>query len=850
MIRNVGLLIGRSSLYLALAVLPAIALVAGETTIAIAPGEPPAPPLPANDSGKAGFLVSPPVVMLQGNFDRVQLVVTERDAAGHVHATSRDLTRSASFTTDNAKIASVDTAGQVVARSNGQAMLRVQVGAKVWQVPVVVRSVKAQPEIDFHLQVAPILSKAGCNMGACHAAQHGQGGLKLSVFGFAPGDDWSAMVRDRWQRRVSFLRPEDSLILRKPTMQVPHGGGRRLVADSLDYQVLKAWIAADAPGPSDKSPRVTKIKVTPWQRVGAVGLEQQLRVEAMLTGGTTRDVTHWAKFDTMDDAVLEVTERGQVRVIGKGQANVLVRYEGQAEIATFVIPYSGESALPGWESNNFVDELAAAKFRELGIQPAPLSSDATFMRRAYLDATGTTPRSEEVLQFIASDDPQKREKLVDRLLGLTGDPALDIYNDKYAAYWTLKWSDLLRNNSNSVGEQGMWALHNWIREAFRVNKPFDEFVTELVTAKGSIYSNGPANYFRIHRNSTELTEATAQIFLGVRMECAKCHHHPFEKYSQADYYGLAAFFSRVGTKNSEEFGLFGREQIVLVKSSGEVSHPKTRQVMPPTPLGEEPTDHPLDRRVALAEWLTSAENQLFARAMVNRYVSYLLGRGLVEPVDDMRETNPPSNEALMDALAKHLVASEFDLKQLLRTIMVSRLYQLQSVPTETSSPDGRYYSFYQVKRLAAEPLLDAIDAATGTQTKFQNLPPGTKAIELPDAEYPNYFLNTFAKPRRVSVCECERSPDENLAQALHTLNGDLLMGKIADASGRVASLLKAKKTHEQIVRELYLCTLCRRPTEAELAASDEFLKLSGSPQECYEDLLWALINSKQFLFVH
>ena len=355
----------------------------------------------------------------------------------------------------------------------------------------------------------------------------------------------------------------------------------------------------------------------------------------------------------MDEALLEVDENGYVSSIAAGQAAIMARFEGQAAISLFVMPYRESIELAGWTNNNFVDELAVKKFRELGIEPSPLSDDATFLRRAYLDATGTLPTVEQTKAFLASEAADKREQLIDELLGLTGDPERDIHNDDYAAYWTLKWSDLIRNtsNGNSV-EQAMWAMHNWMKESFRVNRPFDQFVREMVTAKGSIYSNGPANYFRIFRSSTDLTEATAQLFLGVRLECAKCHHHPFEKYGQEDYYGFAAFFARVGTKNSEEFGpVRPRVRRHRQDISGEVSHPKTRQRMEPTPLEGEPRNHDLDRRIALADWLASTDNEYFAKNIVNRYVGYLLGRGLVEPIDDLRSTNPPTNPELMDALA-------------------------------------------------------------------------------------------------------------------------------------------------------------------------------------------------------
>jgi len=669
------------------------------------------------------------------------------------------------------------------------------------------------------------------------------------VFGFEPDKDRQAMVRDSLARRVDFVEPEKSLLLLKPTMQTPHGGGKRIGKGSVEYQVLFAWIAGGAPAPAKEEPEVARLHIFPTRRVGQVGMSQQLRVEAEYTDGRRRDVTAWAKFDSLDDGVLSVTPTGRVTTVGKGQAPMMIRYEGQAEISLFVVPYSDNVELTGWQNQNFVDELAAAKFRELGIEPSPLCDDATFVRRAFLDAIGTLPTPDETRAFLQATVGDKRTKLVDRLLGLTGDPALDTYNDAYAAWWSLKWSDLLRNNSDDLGEQGMWAMHNWIRESLRTNKPLDRFVRELITARGSIYTTGPANYFRIHKDSSMLAEATAQIFLGVRLECAKCHHHPFEKYSQDDYYGMAAFFARTGTKNSEEFGLFGREQAVIVRDSGDVRHPRTNQVLSPKPLEGSAAEHPLDRRIPLADWLTAKDNPQFARSIANRYAGFLLGRGLVEPVDDMRSTNPASNPPLLDALAKHFADGNYDLKQLVRAIMTSRLYQLDSQPTPANAADSKFFSHYQVKRLAAEPLIDAIDAVTGVQTKYPNLPLGTRAIELPDNEYPDYFLNTFAKPKRVSVCECERMPDPTLAQALHTLNGDGLVLKIRDAKSRVSQLLAAKKEHDEIVGELYLAALCREPTDAERQASRELLPEASSPAEHYQDLLWALLNSKQFLFV-
>ncbi len=809
---------------------------------------------PAKAADPAGFLVTPAEVRLSGNLARAQFVVTRADAGGQIGERSEDLTHGAVFQSSDANVVAVDARGQLLAKANGSAKVSVKVGDVMKEVAVTVEKVEPIAKVGYVEQIAPILNKAGCSMGACHAAQYGQGGFKLSVFGSELDQDREAIVRDRAQRRLSLVEPGESLFLKKPTMQLPHGGGKRLAANSVDYELLKAWIANGAPAPDAKAPLVTKVSVFPAKRVGVVGLKQQLRVEATYSDGTTRDVTAWAKYDSMDDGMMSVNGDGLVTVTGQGQAPVMVRFEGQAEIALFVIPYRDTIELTGWQNSNFIDELASAKFKELGIDPSPLCDDATFLRRAFLDATGSLPTIDETTAFLADSDANKRTKLIDRLLGLTGDPKLDIYNDAYSAWWTLKWSDLLRNTTAGRAEQGMWAMHNWMRTVFRENWPYDRMVRELVTAKGSVFSNGPANYYSVNNNPTEATEATVQLFLGVRMECAKCHHHPFEKYTQGDYYGFAAFFARVSNKGSEEFGLFGGESVVIIRNAGEVNHPKTGKRLPPTPLEGEPVDHPLDRRIALAEWMTSKNNAMFARSIVNRYMAYLMGRGLVDPVDDMRSTNPPSNPPLMDALAKQFTESGFNLKQLMRTIMTSRLYQLDSQPTATNASDHRFYSYYRVKRLSAESLLDAIDRAAGTQTKFKNLPLGTRAIELPDAEYPDFFLNVFAKPKRASVCECERSPDENLAQALHTLNGDILANKIADAKGRIAKLLtvekdKPAKSHDEIVRELYLAALCRPPSEAELAASKQFLSTAGSPKECYEDLMWALINSKQFLFV-
>lgn len=812
----------------------------------------PLSPLPAS---ARDFVVTPTGVTLSGNFAQSQLLVTASDAAGQTTDRSDDLTSRASYQSSHPAIAAVEPNGRISAVGNGEATITVTIEGTARTVLVKVAEIVERPHVEFLERVEPIISKAGCNSGACHASQHGKGGLKLSVFNYDPDADFASIVRDRMQRRINRLNPAASLLVLKPTQAVAHQGGKRFEAGSPAHQVLTAWVADGTPGPRANSPKVKHLEIHPPRRVSASGQSQQLRVLATYSDGRIRDVTTWARYDSLEPSIVSVTANGLTQTAARGQGAVMVRFDGQAEVAQFVVPFADSLNLAGWVDQNFIDTHAAAKFRELGLAPSPLCDDATFLRRIFLDGIGSLPTTEEVVAFLDSTDPEKRRKAIDRVLGLRGDPAQDVHNDQYTAYWTLKWADLLKNSSGNLGERNMWAFHNWLRESFRTNKPMDRFVMELLSAKGNPLAVGPANYFLTARNPTEMGESTAQLLLGVRLACAQCHHHPFEKYGQADYYGFAAFFQRVGSKYLQPQGVLSGESIVIVKMTGEMNAPRIG-VVKPTPIDGEPVDHPIDRRIALAEWLTAPGHDQFARNIANRYMGYLLGRGIVHPVDDVRATNPASNPQLLDALAKDFRANKFDLKQLLRTIMNSRLYQLESQPTAENLSDDRFYSHYPVKRLAAEPLLDAVNYATGMQTRFINpqlgsaVPLGTRAIELPDATYSDPFLNAFGKPKRATVCECERTPDENLSQALHTLNGEVVAAKIADPKGRIARLVSEKHSHEQIVQELYLTTLSRRPTPAELQASREFLLEIGDPAECYQDLLWALLNSKSFLFAH
>jgi len=492
------------------------------------------------------------------------------------------------------------------------------------------------------------------------------------------------------------------------------------------------------------------------------------------------------------------------------------------------------------QGGNYIDDAIARKWEEMGLSPSGPADDATLIRRTFLDAIGVLPTRAEVEAYVNSKDPDKRRKLVDAVLK----------RPEYVDYWTLKWGDLLRINRTKLQPKGMWAFHNWVRAAMRDNMPMDEFTRRLITAQGSTFTNGPANYFRVASNPPDLGETTSQIFLGVRVACARCHHHPYEKWSQADYYKFAAFFSRVGLKGSQEFGLFGREQAVVVRTSGNVTHPKTRKVMLPAPLGGPTMDDPVDRRAPLAKWITSKDNPYFARNLVNRYFGYLMGRGLVEPLDDVRVTNPPSNDDLLAAMAKDLIAHGFDQKYMLRQILLSNAYALSSQATEANKLDSVFYTKYAIKRLPAETLLDAINSATGKQDKFTQLPLGTRAVQLPDPGVASYFLDTFGRPARTAVCECERSPQPNMAQILQLMNGDYVAKKIQAKDGRLAKLIAAKKSDSEIVTELYYATLSRAPDPDELATAEKAIKAGKSRAEGLQDVFWALLNTRAFIFQH
>ncbi len=785
-----------------------------------------------------GLDVYPAQVKLTGPRDRQQLVVVGVWADGRKF----DLTRRAAFTSADAKTVSVE-AGVVRPVGDGATIIRVSAGGATITIPVSAEKAAADVPVSFVREVAPILTRANCNGGGCHGAQHGRGGFRLSLAGFDPAFDFAQIVQSNEGRRLVLNDPERSILLAKPALVMEHGGGEKLKLGGRDYQRVKQWLEDGAPGPAANEATVAKLEIFPAARVMVAGEEQQLAITAVWSDGRREDVTAAAQFDHLNESVAAVTPTGLVTAKAKGETHVMVRFGGQVGVMQVTMPFATIANYPAVPTNNFIDEKLVAKWRELGLTPSPLCSDDEFLRRLYLDAIGTLPTPDEIRAFLADPDPHKRAKAIDRVLERA----------EFIDWWALKWGDLLRINRTALQDKGMWSFHNWVRAMMRDGTPLDVFAREIVTAEGSTFLDGPANYYQIGRTPEDWAETTAQVFLGIRIGCARCHHHPFERWGQDDYYSLAAFFARLGTKNSQEYGIFGRETVIFLRPAGETSHPRTRVVVRPTPLDADRTkswDDPFDRRKQLATWLTAPDNRMFAQNLVNRFWGYAMGRGLVEPLDDMRATNPASNPELLDALAADFVRAKFDMKHLLRTIFNGRAYQLDAGPTDGNRADAAnvHFTRYTVRRLTAEQLADAIDFATGTREKYPGLPLGTRAIQLPDSEVKSYLMDTFGRPARQVLCECERTTRPNIAQAMHLLNGDFLNKKIADKAGRVEKLVAAKTPVPRAVEELFLATWSRPPTPAEQARAEGWVAAAPTPREGLQDLLWVLVNSREFLF--
>lgn len=700
--------------------------------------------------------------------------------------------------------------------------------------------------ISFDLDVQPILTARGCNQGACHGKQRGQNGFQLSLWGFDSDFDYQQIVHAGRGRRTFAAAPELSLLLMKATGQVPHGGGVRIAPEGDDYQILRRWIAEGRARRVPGEPVLERVELSPTERFMKAGEEQPLRMVAFYSDGSHRDVTSNTTYQSSESAVVAVSDEGVVRAGPlPGEATIMARYMN--EIATCHVAIPLPEAVPDdlfaqLPRKNFIDELVWDKLRSLGITPSAPCDDATYLRRVHLDVIGRLPTPDEVREFLSDPDPEKRAKLVDQLLE----------RPEYADHWAVKWADLLRPNPYRVGIKAVFNYDDWIRDSFRKNKPYDEFVRDLITAEGSSWDVGATVLFRDRRSPDEITTLVSQLFLGVRLECAKCHHHPFEKWSQHDFYSFAAYFARIGRKGTGlSPPISGGEELVLVADSGEVKHPLTDEVLPPRPLFGSAAEIAAgdDPREALAGWIASPENPYFAQVIVNRVWADLMGRGIVEPVDDLRATNPPTNGPLLEALAESFVASGHDLKQLIRTITASHVYGLSSTPTPQNIADRQNYSRHYRTRLRAEVISDAVDDVTGVRDSFSAMPAASRANQLWTTRVDSIFLDTFGRPNPNQDPPCERNPEATVTQTLHLMNSPQLHLKVTSDAGHAALLAASDLAPEEIVREIYLLVYSRLPDEEEQELGVSlFDGEETSRRQACEDLMWALINTPEFSF--
>jgi hypothetical protein len=792
----------------------------------------------------------PTTLKIRGSDDAPQLLITGKRADGR----DVDLTAAATYSVSDSRVVRMASDGRVYPLGNGAAEITATVGGMSVKVPVVAESVDVPLPINFGNQVVPVLTKLSCNSGGCHGKIQGQNGFRLSLLGFEPRYDYENLLKEGRGRRVFPANPDASLVLTKATGQVPHGGGKKMEVGSEEYKIVRRWVASGLPYGSPTDPVVTKVIVTPDTRILDRQGRQQLAVHAHYSDGSVEDVTRRTQFESNDTEIATVSEAGLVQTLGiTGQAAVMVRYQGNVATFRAMVPRPGTAPKFEFAEQTVVDRFTAKKWRELGIAPSELCTDEQFVRRVYLDICGTLPEPTAIQAFVADKDPAKRDKLVDKLVDSV----------EYTYFFANKWADVLRvKRRNQVARAaGTFAFHTWIRDAIAADKPYDEFVRDIICAIGDESRSPTAFWYREVKTPENFVDDVSQVFLGQRLACANCHHHPYEKWTQDDYWGLAAFFGRVGTKNIPVPGMVNNNngqngrQVLFVKSSGTVQNKRTGQTAPLKPLDADPmtaaTDE--DPRQRFADWLTSPKNPFFARAVANRYWAHFFGRGIVDPLDDMRVTNPPSNPELLDALAQNLIDNKYSLKALVKTICKSRTYQLSSTPTEINASDKQSYARYYPRRLQAEVLYDAVSNLTGSPTAFPGLPADkfspSRAIMLPDESFTSYFLDVTGRPQRISACECERVNEASLAMSLHLLNSNEVQDKLARTGGRAEALAKDPRTDAVKVEELFLLAIAKKPTKEQLTAALEHIaRNEKSKKVAYENILWALLNSKAFLF--
>jgi hypothetical protein len=752
------------------------------------------------------------------------------------------LTNNISFLSSDTNVLKIEN-GVALPLKNGTVTIQARAGKQTAKAAVTVENMDQPFEWSFRNHVQPVLAKAGCSAGACHGAAAGQNGFKLSLRGYDNEGDYLTLTRRALGRRIVPSDPGRSLMLLKPTGAVSHKGGKRFDIDSIDYKILSEWIASGTPGPKDKEPRIERIEILPEHFITKPGSSQQLNVLAHFTDGHTEDVTHWVKYTSANGTVAQVDDNGEVKTIGFGEGAITGWYLSRIAVATATAPYTNKVARSVFTSSkkrNFIDEQVMEKLQSLNLPPSPKSSDSEFIRRVFVDTIGILPTARETRDFLANKDSRKRDKLIESLLS----------RPEFVDYWTYKWSDLLLVETKKLKPAAMWSYYNWIRNNVAANTPWDKFVRDLVTSGGSTLENGAANFYVLHDDPRAMAETCSQAFLGMSIQCAKCHNHPMEKWTNDQYYKMANLFARVRTKNGSRDG----DNIVFVANTGDLVQPLTGKPQAPTPLDGtamslESAD---DRRAHLADWLVSRDNPYFSRAIVNRVWKNFFGAGLVENVDDLRVTNPASNEKLFSAAANFLADQKFDLKALMRVILQSEAYQRTSTALPGNADDSRFYSHYFPRRVMAEVLLDTLSEATGTPTDFKDYPKGWRAMQLPDSNVDSYFLKSFGRPEREKTCECERTAEPNVTQVLHIANGDTINKKLEAKDNVIAKWIAAKMPPEKIVEEAYLTALARFPTATE---QDKIKKILGAAdgkdqRAALEDMYWALLSSKEFLFNH
>ncbi|QDU93688.1 DUF1549 domain-containing protein [Lignipirellula cremea] len=789
--------------------------------------------------GPAGALTSvafeSPLVELRGPNGRAQLVLTGAYASGQSH----DQTALATYSVAPAGIVTVDPTGFVTPVGEGEVKITAVAGGKTAVVDCRVLDFDKPIPINFANEITPVFTKLGCNAGGCHGKSGGQNGFKLSLLGFYPNEDYEWLVKEHRGRRIFPGSPEHSLILTKPLNKLPHGGGRRLDEGSYEWELLVRWIEQGMPYGSADDAVVERIEVSPPSRSMNRDSRQQVKVLAHYSDGSARDVTRLATYESNDTEMAESTTSGLITVFDRpGDVAVMVRFQGQVDVFRASIPL-GLPVTSAPPNKNFVDQHVFSKLTSLGIPPSPVCDDSTFIRRVSLDIAGRLPTAAEAQAFVESTSPNKRDQLIDDLLASPG----------YGDYFANKWVMVLRN-TRIAGNTGVsFRFHDWVRRAMQENMPYDDFVRNIVAATGDVDKNPAASWYTQVSNTTSQVEDTAQLFLGLRVQCARCHHHPFERWSQNDYYGFQAFFSQVGLKPNSRALVNG--YVSHLGKPATARNPRNGQDLQPTGLGGQPIDLPAyeDPRHALVDWMAEPDNPFFAKALVNRYWKHFFGRGIVDPEDDMRVTNPPTNPALLDALAQSFIASDYDLRELVRTICRSNAYQLSSEPTEYNATDKLNFSSFYPRRLNAEPLYDAINQVSGVNAVFAGLPQGTRAVELPDAGFNDYFLLVFGKPQAESACECERSPDANLAQSLHLLNSTDIQAKLSAGNGRAAQLAADTERDDAAkITELYYWSFARAPKPDELELVLAYVDRKANKRQAYEDIMWAMFNTKEFLF--